>query len=204
MNMENKPILITKDDLSKSSNSILEVNQLQFILKKTPKSQIKKRPAKGGGTWEYVSVSYVQKCLNIMFGWNWDFEVLSEQVYLDQREVVVKGKLTCRTENGTIIKTQYGNKDIIFKKESKIPLSIGNDLKAAASDALKKCASLLGIAQDVYAKEDFKEVVIEETVKDIAKDLTMCHTPEDFKMLWESLSEKEQALYKPLFDKLDS
>lgn len=200
--MESKPALISSSDLSKVEKNLLTPEQLQFILKKTPKSQIKKRPAKGGGQWEYVSVSYVQKALNIMFGWHWDFEVLDEQVYLDSKEVVVKGRLTCRVGDMSIIKTQYGNKDIIFKRDSKIPLSIGNDLKSAASDSLKKCASLIGIAQDVYAKEDFKEVVIEETVKDIALDLSNCHTPEDYDILWSSLNEKEQQKYKPIFDKL--
>lgn len=200
--MENKPALISSSDLSKVKKNLLTPEQLQFILKKTPKSQIKKRPAKGGGQWEYVSVSYVQKALNIMFGWNWDFEILDEQVYLEAREVVVKGRLTCKVGDMTITKTQYGNKDIIFKRDSKIPLSIGNDLKSAASDSLKKCASLIGIAQDIYAKEDFKEVIIEETVKDIAFDLSNCHTPEDYDMLWCSLSEKEQQKYKPIFDKL--
>lgn len=198
----NKPALISKDDLSKAQNNMLTQDQLQFILKKTPPSQIKRRPAKGGGEWEYVSVSYVQKSLNIMFGWDWDFEILDEKIFLESKEVVVKGRLTCKSGGKTIVKTQYGNKDVMCKRGTTTPLSIGNDLKAAASDALKKCASLIGIAQDIYAKDDFKEVIIEETVRDVAAMLSKCHDPEDYTMLWQSLSEKEQQVYKPLFDKL--
>jgi hypothetical protein len=198
----NKPALISKQDLSKSTDNLLNENQLQFILKKTPSKYIKKRPAKGGGEWEYVSISYVTKSLNIMFGWNWDFEIMDEKVLVENGEVIVKGKLTCNTKNGIIVKSQYGNKDIVFKKNTKTPLSIGNDLKSAASDSLKKCASLIGVAQDVYSKEDFREVIIDEVTKDVAKDLAQCHTPDDFELLWASLSEKEQQIYKPIFDKL--
>ena len=52
--------------------------------------------------------------------------------------------------------------ELIFKKGTKIPLSIGNDLKAAATDALKKCAAEIGIAQDVYAPQEFKDVEVIE------------------------------------------
>ena len=42
-------------------------------------------------------------------------------------------------------------------------LDFGNDLKGAATDSMKKCASMLGIASDVYGKAEFKE----ETGNDI-------------------------------------
>ena len=42
-------------------------------------------------------------------------------------------------------------------------LDYGNDLKAAATDALKKCASELGIASDIYGSEEFKEIKKEAT-----------------------------------------
>ncbi len=199
--MENQTILISKSELSKTEVNTLNEAQLQFILKKTPQKFIKERPAKGGGKWKYVSGAYVQKCLNLMFGWDWDFEILDEKVLTEAGEVIVKGRLTCRTNGKIITKTQYGNKDIIFKKETKIPLSIGNDLKSAATDSLKKCASLIGIAQDVFAPDDFKEVFIEEAnKKDVALMLSNCNNSDELKMLWDSLSESEQNIYKNLFN----
>jgi hypothetical protein len=199
--MENQTILISKSELSKTEVNTLNEAQLQFILKKTPQKFIKERPAKGGGKWKYVSGAYVQKCLNLMFGWDWDFEILDEKVLSEAGEVIVKGRLTCRTNGKIITKTQYGNKDIIFKKETKIPLSIGNDLKSAATDSLKKCASLIGIAQDVFAPDDFKEVFIEEAnKKDVALMLSNCNNSDELKMLWDSLSESEQNIYKNLFN----
>ena len=156
--------MITTGDISKTKDLILSVEQLNTVIGKTPSKAKKTRPAKGGGTWTYVSGSYMKKQLNMLFGWNWDFEIVSEQILIEAGEVIVKGKLTCRSNGQTIVKMQYGNKDIIFKKGTKIPLSIGNDLKSAATDALKKCAAEIGIAQDVYAPQDFKDVEVVEEV----------------------------------------
>lgn len=157
---ENKTIMISKSDVSKANDLIINTEQINAIIGKTPKAAIRTRPAKGGGYWNYVSGSYMKKRLNMLFGWNWDFEIISEQILVEAGEVVVKGKLTCRSNGATIVKMQYGNKDIVFKKGTQTPLSIGNDLKAAATDALKKCAAEIGIAQDVYAPQEFKEVEV--------------------------------------------
>lgn len=163
---KNEVALIKKSDMTLVGQEVsLNDKQLQFILKKTPSQYVKQRPAKGGGKWSYVSGSYVRKCLNLMFGWDWDFEILDEKVMIECKEVVVKGRLTCRSAGRTIVKTQYGNKDIMFRKGSDVPLSIGNDMKAAATDALKKCAAELGIAQDVYHPDEFREVKIAPTIK---------------------------------------
>lgn len=142
--------------------AIMDKAQLQEIFQATPKEHIRTRPAKGGGTWEYVSAGYIKNTLNRLFGWNWDFEIIEEKIIHD--EAIVKGRLTCRTEKATIVKMQYGNKDIAYRKANdkgeRIPLSIGNDLKSAASDCLKKCAAEIGIAADVYNKLDFEESVL--------------------------------------------
>lgn len=159
--------LITESELSKVDHPALNSDQLKMILKKTPKQYLKKRPAKGGGQWDYVTGGYVKKCLNLLFGWQWSFEIIESQVQFD--EVIVLGRLTCKTPVGEIIKMQYGNKDIAYKKNTKDPLSIGNDMKAAATDALKKCASEIGIAADIYNKEDFREVNV--TSNDEAYDI---------------------------------
>lgn len=158
--MENdKLALIHESEMSLVSNNSLNAEQMQLLLKRTPQQYVKKRPAKGGGQWNYVTGGYVRKCLNLMFGWDWDFEIVNQQVI--HGEAIVQGRLTCRTNGKTIVKTQFGNKDIILKKGTETPLSIGNDLKAAATDCLKKCAAEIGIAADIYNKEDFKEVQID-------------------------------------------
>lgn len=157
--------LLKATDLAKVENSALNAFQLQMLLKKTPQMYIKKRPAKGGGQWSYVSGGYIRKCLNVMFGWDWDFEIMDKQVLFDQ--VVIEGKLTCRSNGRTIVKMQIGTKEIMFKRGTKDPLNIGNDFKAAATDALKKCAAELGLAADVYNAAEFKEVIL-----DLSNELT--------------------------------
>lgn len=201
--------LIDKTELSLVKENSLNEHQLAQILKRTPPQYIKKRPAKGGGTWEYVTGGYVRKVLNLMFGWDWDFEILDHTII--GGEAVVKGRLTCRTNGKQIVKTQFGNKDIIYKKQTqeeitkgldKIPLSIGNDLKAAATDALKKCAAEIGIAADIYNKEDFNEVIVdtENTLEKTLVDLYNLKSDslsEDDKISVERIiNEKETKSYR--------
>lgn len=156
--MSTEITLIKSKDLSLAEVSALNEGQLKYLLKRTPKEAVRKRPAKGGGEWEYVSGGWVKKQLNLMFGFNWDFEITNQMVL--HGEAIVQGKLTCRSNGITIIKTQFGNKDVMMRKGTEIPLSIGNDLKAAATDCLKKCAAEIGIAADVYNKLDFEDVAV--------------------------------------------
>lgn len=201
---DNNLALISAEELSLVDDNSLNANQLAQILKRTPKAYVKKRPAKGGGTWEYVTSGYVKKVLNLMFGWDWDFEILEDKVMHD--EVIVKGRLTCRSNGRTIVKTQYGNKDIMYKRGTdaqgnRIPLSIGNDFKSASSDCLKKCASEIGIAQDIYNKEDFKEVKVKDWISDIVKAESL----EELDMIWSAMSAKEQSKFQdPINEKQKS
>lgn len=162
-------ILIDADDLSLVENNALGAAQLKQLLKKTPPQYVHRRPAKGGGEWEYVTGGYVKKVLNLMFGWQWSFEIVDEKVL--HGEVIVKGRLTCTSNGVTIIKMQYGNKDIMCRKNSDVPLSIGNDMKSAATDCLKKCAAELGIAADIYNKLDFKETLVAVDTEITLEDL---------------------------------
>lgn len=157
-----------KGKLMLVTNSPISSKQVLQIFQKTPPQHIKTRPAKGGGTWDYVTGVYIKKVLNFVFGWLWSFQIIDKGVQGDQ--VWVQGRLTINNpKNPTeamIVKEQFGRADIKFKKDSKIMLDYGNDLKAAASDALKKCAAELGIASDVYGKAEFKEIGIDFDKKD--------------------------------------
>lgn len=154
---------ITMAELAKVENPAISIEQASVILRKTPKKNIKTRPAKGGGTWDYVTGVYVKKILNLAFGWDWSFEVKEYKIEPFFGQAYVLGRLTVNSNGKTIIKEQFGRVDIKFKKEpdrngNRIPLDVGNDLKAATTDALKKCAAELGIASDVYAPAEFKEI----------------------------------------------
>lgn len=171
---DNLPIVSSKE-LSKVEDNSLNTSQLAYLLQKTPSAHVYERTAKGGGKWSYVTGTYVKKVLNLMFGWDWDFEVVEYKYDLEIAQVFVLGKLTCRTNGNTIVKMQFGTKDIMFKNDwvdgkkikTKFPLDLGNDLKAATTSALKKCASEIGIASDVYAPTEFKEIrVVEPKTED--------------------------------------
>lgn len=129
--------------------------QLIKLVQNTPREQVYKRPGKGGSTFDYVTVSYVQRVLNFVFAWNWDFEIVEHGK--EANHVWVLGKLTVKSPDGKhmIVKTQFGRSDVKQLKTGG-NLDYGNDLKAASSDALKKCASLLGIASDIYGKAEYR------------------------------------------------
>lgn len=129
--------------------------KMAILTQRTPADEVKVRSGRGGTKFRYVEHAYVTEVLNNAFAWNWDFEVLSEAIY--DTEVVVRGRLTIRPSEGVaIVKEQYGGADIerySSGPKSGTPLSIADNLKAASSDALKKCASLLGIALDLYGRD---------------------------------------------------
>jgi len=131
--------------------------QILTLFQRTPQQHICKRPGKGGGQFEYVTGVYVKKVLNYVFGFNWDFEIIEHGV-IEKHQVWVKGRLTVRDGKGsTVCKMQFGRADIKMKKVGGY-LDFGNDLKAATTDALKKCASEFGIASDIYGKKEFKDM----------------------------------------------
>jgi len=140
------------------TESPLTEKQLLHILQKTPKEHIYHRPAKGGGEWEYVTGIYVKKVLNYVFGWMWDFEVKEHGREGDLMWVFARLTIKDKKGNPMIVKEQFGRADVKFKKGTKDSLDFGNDLKSAATDALKKCAAELGISSDIYGKEEFKEI----------------------------------------------
>jgi hypothetical protein len=144
----------------------LTPEQVDFLLMRTPKKEIKTREGPGGKVFSYVDHGYVTERLNVVFGFQWSFEVVEWRT-LDE-EVIVEGKLTVELPNGkTIVKQQFGGADIkrfAGGKKQGMPISVADDLKAAASDALKKCASLLGIGLDLYRGEG--SIQRQETARD--------------------------------------
>src|SRR5438270_8793239 len=100
------------------SSSALPTNlspaQLNFINQKTPPKFIKVRPGPGGMQLAYVEVGYVINMLNQVFGWNWDFKIIDQQV--GKRQVWVRGELTTRVGGHSITKGQYGGSDIKFNR----------------------------------------------------------------------------------------
>jgi hypothetical protein len=106
-------------------------------------AQIRRRPGQHGKEVAYVDVAAVITRLNEALDHEWTFEVTSHEI--QENEVIVVGRLTA----GGITKMHFGGSSITLDREGRV-ISIADDLKAAASDALKKCASLLGVALEMY------------------------------------------------------
>lgn len=185
------------------TESQLTVDQIQKFFSNTPKDKIKSRPAKGGGEWDYVAGSYVTQVLNSLFGFDWNFTITTS---MDEAlktastgTVVVQGRLEVRIGDRYIIKEQYGRKEVAFKKGTKEPLDFGNDMKAAATDAKKKCASELGLFADVYSQEDFFEAeVVEQVEPSLVDKFRDATTEEEIKELLTTVPADELKAYTPV------
>jgi hypothetical protein len=111
-----------------------------------PPEAIKTRPGAYGGSLSYLEGHTVIARLNEAFGGNWSFEVVTHEILDD--EVLVLGRL--RAESANVVKMSFGSSRITRDDRTKKPIAIGDDLKAAATDALKKSATLLGVGLNLY------------------------------------------------------
>src|SRR5436309_2089649 len=109
-----------------------------------PPEQIKRRQGTNGDVLDYIEGCTVIQRLNECFDAEWIFEIQEHRVYDD--EVVVLGKLTAQG----VSKSQFGKSRITRSKKDNAIISLGDDLKAAATDCLKKCATLFGVGLHLY------------------------------------------------------
>ena len=112
-------------------------------------TQIKQRKGRNG-VLDYVEGHTVVARLNAALDGAWSFEVVAHEVR--DHEVLVLGKLTA----AGIVKMQFGASQVTRDRETKALISLGDDLKAAATDALKKCATFLGVGLHLYAERPLR------------------------------------------------
>jgi hypothetical protein len=113
-----------------------------LLTKPFRKDQLKQREGQRGKVLTYVDIAAVIERLNEACEL-WSFEVVKHEV--QDGEAIVLGKLTA----DGVVKMAFGGSNITVDREGSV-LSIADDLKAAASDALKKAASMLGVGLDLY------------------------------------------------------
>lgn len=105
--------------------------------------QIRSRQGRSGQQLAYVEVADVIERLNVALP-SWSFEVVSHTIVDD--EVVVHARLRA----GDVVKEDFGAHELTKSRQDGSTVCIGDDLKSAASDALKRCARLMGVALDLY------------------------------------------------------
>lgn len=114
----------------------------ELLTRPFPAELIKQRPGRSGQTLNYVETHAVIARLNEGCD-AWSFEVVSHEV--QEGECIVLGRLTA----DGVMKCAFGGSEVTLDKSGRV-VSIADDLKAAASDALKKAASLLGVGLELY------------------------------------------------------
>lgn len=143
------------------------------ISARLPQQIIQQRDAGKGQRLSYISGSTVIDILNTTFGHlGWDFVIVNQwmqestpwvnkyngNAVEEQNPVAfVHGRLTVRTvdESGnfiSVVKESFGSKSVIGKQNEQ-----ESTFKSAQTDALKKCASLLGIGAELYRKAEEQE-----------------------------------------------
>lgn len=108
--------------------------------------QIKQREGNFGKSLNYIEGNTVIQRLNDAFEGNWSFTVIEHKIFKETDEIVVLGELKV----DDVVKTQFGSSRITRARETGDIISLADDLKAAATDALKKAATLLGVGLHLY------------------------------------------------------
>jgi hypothetical protein len=121
----------------------------EVLEREFPKERIKQRKGRSGALLDYIEGHAIIARLNEAFEGQWSFEVYDHQILKEMDEVLVLGKLSA----GDITKMQFGSSQITRDRESNEIVSLGDDFKAASTDALKKCATLLGVGLYLYADD---------------------------------------------------
>ena len=75
----------------------------------------------------------------------WSFRVLKHDVNLEADEIWALGELVAEIDGRTVTRQQFGSQKIKRSRSTGVPLDLGFDLKGAGTDAMKKCASWLGV-----------------------------------------------------------
>jgi len=109
---------------------------------------------RGGVQLTYVSGEQVVRRLNEVLGVSgWSFRVLRHDINAEADEAWALGELVAEIGERTVVRQQFGSQKLKRSRSTGAPLDIGFDLKGAATDAMKKCASLLGVGLYLSRKE---------------------------------------------------
>lgn len=108
---------------------------------------------RGGFTFDYITGEQCTSRLNEVLGpGGWSFRVIEHGIHAEADECWVLGELTAIIDGQTVVKQHFGSQKVKRSRSSGVPLDIGFDLKGAATDSEKKCASLVGVGLYLHEK----------------------------------------------------
>ena len=168
---QNTPVITSVDNLEVINGIRLMITDKHKKVSriKTPKPYIKKKMGM-----EYVEYDYMRSVAGKEFpGWSW--EVISTEV-LGSEAYVVVGRLKFYDEGIWRVGDVTAAHRIQKKRGTNEFVDIGNDVKAANTDAIKKAFNMyMNIADDVY-KNQIEETKLSEeqkkTILDVAKKIS--------------------------------
>lgn len=109
---------------------------------------------RGGAQIPYITGEQCASRLNETLGFlNWSFRIIEHGIHAEADECWALAELTVTLDGRTTTRQQFGSQKVKRSRSSGTPLDIGVDLKGAGTDALKKCASLIGVALYLHEKE---------------------------------------------------
>src|SRR5437879_13617231 len=101
---------------------------------------------RGGVEVTFISGEQVVSRLNEVLGVaGWSFRILRHEISPEADEAWALGEIVAEIDGKTVTRQQFGSQKIKRSRSTGAPLDLGFDLKGAATDAMKKCASLLGV-----------------------------------------------------------
>src|SRR5688572_25943973 len=112
------------------------------------------RDVRGGVELEYITGEQCVSRLNEVLGVaGWSFVIKEHGINAEADECWALGEISANFGGTIVVRQQFGSQKVKRSRSSGNPLDIGFDLKGAATDALKKCASLLGVGLYLSRKE---------------------------------------------------
>lgn len=117
------------------------------------------RPSGHGDDLTYITGEQCASRLNDVLGYNgWSFRITEHGIHSEADEIWVLGELVVQ---GQFVRQQFGSQKIKRAKTTGTIIDIGFDLKGAATDAMKKCASLIGVGLYLYDKDELRAIAAE-------------------------------------------
>jgi hypothetical protein len=114
---------------------------------------------RGGVELRYITGEQVARRLNEVLGVSgWSFRILRHDINPEADEAWALGELVAEIGERTVVRQQFGSQKIRRSRSTGAPLDLGFDLKGASTDAMKKCASLLGVGLYLSRKEASRPV----------------------------------------------
>lgn len=149
-----KRVRRSKEEINESKTTY------ERLTEKFPEKYLKRRilneGAKEEKVVEYIGGDKVVERLNEVFGiMNWNFTISDRIIDVDIGHIAILGRLVVIENGQETVREQWGSSVIDTYTNGRV-VCLGDNIKAATTDALKKCATLVGVGLYLYDSESMK------------------------------------------------